>query len=91
MFDDLLPGALSFAHRLQAAIPMEKLEDGHQLLKLEHCLSLVRLEHEPKCGDPGARVVLLVCALVKPIVQGKSLSFYYCFTAYGGSRASPTP
>ena len=43
--DNFLPRALSLAHRLQAPVPMEQLEDGHQLLEFQHCLVEVRLEH----------------------------------------------
>ena len=36
--DDLLARALPLPHGLEAAVPVEELEDGHQLLELEHRL-----------------------------------------------------
>ncbi len=36
---------------------MEQLENGHQLLKFQHCFAPVRLKHEPECGHPRAPVV----------------------------------
>ena len=54
VLDDLLPGALSLAHGLEAAVPVEELEDGHELLELEHRLAEVGLEHEAKGAHAGA-------------------------------------
>ena len=49
----LLSRALPLPHRLQAAVPVEQLEDGHQLLELEHRLPPVGAQHEPEGADPG--------------------------------------
>ena len=52
--DDLLARALPLPHGLEAAVPVEQLEDGHQLLELEHGLPPVRAQHEAE--GPHARV-----------------------------------
>ena len=49
----LLSRALPLPHRLQAAVPVEQLEDGHQFLELEHRLPPVGAEHEPEGADTG--------------------------------------
>ena len=57
--DDLLARALPLPHGLEAAVPVEQLEDGHQLLELEHRLLQIRLQHVAEGGDAGgARVGL---------------------------------
>ena len=59
MVDDLLARALPLPHGLEAAVPVEQLEDGHQLLELEHRLLQIRLQHVAEGGDAGgARVGL---------------------------------
>lgn len=55
--DHLLPAALPLPHRLQAAVPVEQLEDRHQFLEFQHRPALVRLEHEPEGADARVGVV----------------------------------
>jgi hypothetical protein len=52
LFSDLLSTALSLAHGLERAVPVEELEDGHELLELEHGLAQVLLQHEAVSSDP---------------------------------------
>ena len=48
---------------------MEQLEDGHELLELEHRLPPVRRQHEPEGADPGVgRVGRLRAALKKKVL-----------------------
>lgn len=44
--DDFLTRALALTHRFQRSVPVQQLENCHQLLELEHRAPLVRLEHE---------------------------------------------
>ena len=53
----LLSRTLPLPHGLEAAVPVEQLEDGHQLLELEHRLAPVGAQHEPEGADPGVRRV----------------------------------
>ena len=68
MGHDLLTGALALAHGLQGSIPMEQLEHGHQLLKLEHRPSFVGLQHEPEGSDARVGIIRLVRI---PLVNNK--------------------
>ena len=60
VLDHLLSAALSLSHGLQRAVPVEELEDRHDLLELQHGLAEVLLQHEPVCSD--ARAGLCVCS-----------------------------
>ena len=53
----LLSRTLPLPHGLEAAVPVEQLEDGHQLLELEHRLAPVGAQHEPEGADPGVGCV----------------------------------
>ncbi|GFT75503.1 hypothetical protein NPIL_63061 [Nephila pilipes] len=56
----LLTRALTLPHGLQAAVPMQQLEHGHELLELEHGATFIRLQHEAKRIDAAVRLVCVV-------------------------------
>jgi len=53
----LLPGAVPLPHGLQAAVPVEQLEHGHQFLELQHGARLVRRQHKAERSDACVGVV----------------------------------
>ena len=53
----LLSTALTLAHRLERAVPMEQLENGHQLLELQHRFPKVLLQHEAVRANSSATVL----------------------------------
>ena len=61
----LLSGAAALAHRLEGAVPVQQLEDGHQLLELQHRPPLVRLQHEAEGADTRVRVVHFLLTVLK--------------------------
>jgi hypothetical protein len=42
---------------LQTSVPVQQLEDSHELLKLQHGLPLVRLQHVPEGTDARASLL----------------------------------
>ena len=68
--------ALACTH-LEGAVPVEQLEDGHELLEFEHRAALVRLQHEAKGADARVRVICRVLAALKH-TQVALVSHYRC-------------
>ena len=56
----LLAGAVPFAHRLEAAVPVQELEDGHEFLEFQHGFAFVGFQHEAESAQACARVPLVV-------------------------------
>ena len=54
VLDHLLPAALPLPHCLQRAVPVQQLEDRHDLLELQHGLPEVLVEHESVSPDAWA-------------------------------------
>ena len=64
-YTNLLAAALSLSHGLEGAVPVEELEDCHELLELQHGLPEVLLEHEAVRTDTRPAIRLTPRSLHK--------------------------
>lgn len=56
----LLSGALALSHGFERAVPVQQLENGHQLLEFQHGPPFVGLQHEAEGADARIRIVRFV-------------------------------
>lgn len=57
---NFLSGAVAVPHGLQTTVPVQQLEDGHKLLKLQHGAPPVGLQHELEGADARRGVLRLL-------------------------------
>lgn len=56
----LLSGTLAFPHGFERAVPVQQLEDGHQLLEFQHGPPFIGLQHEAEGTDARIGIVRFV-------------------------------
>lgn len=56
----LLSGALTFPHGFERAVPVQQLEDRHQLLEFQHGPPFIGLQHKAEGTDARIRIVRFV-------------------------------
>ena len=56
----LLSGTLALPHGFERAVPVQQLEDGHQLLEFQHGTPFVGLQHEAEGTDARIGVVRFI-------------------------------